>query len=484
MASASTGAENDPFGDTPTSPTRERQLPPATPFQETKKDLARITNLRANPKDATGLLNKAGDLIRDLLGTTANQRSKKKVSVESDTLQDLLALIATARRAFHAEHATALQFSSLQSTVIATNEAVLALETQMLEIATSMDHLLIRQQPPPPPPETYAGVASNKQAPPIGQPKRRPRLSPQDPETGLFRNTQTPDRANQIVVNQLNRDDPVFKTAEAKDVLEKVNAAIREAGIKGPDGEHPVVTAAKQLRSKDFALQARSEDEAKLLRGDSSWLNKIAPDALRVQRPTLPIFVHRVPTSLDPTNAATLAKLRDDNPHTLSSLSKVMWARPRDVHPETSKDAPQPPQKRYAGLIIHLHDTEEANKALMEGITIEAHSYHPEMARRPVIQCRKCFRFGHTQKWCKAKEQKCGNCSDAGHATADCPCSNTPPCEDLATCEHIIAKRRCINCKGEHASTHPQCPTRVEHARKINEAHFGAAPAAYDNADS
>ena len=67
-------------------------------------------------------------------------------------------------------------------------------------------------------------------------------------------------------------------------------------------------------------------------------------------------------------------------------------------------------------------------------------------------QCTNCQRIGHTHKQCK-KEHACVRCSKT------CPPNN---CKSGA-------RRKCVNCKGDHASTNKTCPVLKEHIKGLYE---------------
>lgn len=62
------------------------------------------------------------------------------------------------------------------------------------------------------------------------------------------------------------------------------------------------------------------------------------------------------------------------------------------------------------------------------------------------MQCKRCFRFGHTAKLCKSGQEVCGHCGVKGHPTASCQHAND------------ASKVRCINCEGNHQSQSASCP--------------------------
>ena len=68
---------------------------------------------------------------------------------------------------------------------------------------------------------------------------------------------------------------------------------------------------------------------------------------------------------------------------------------------------------------------------------------HPYIPK--VIQCSKCLRFGHPQRYCRAKEKFCHHCSETHEYNQE-------------TCEKV--KPRCTNCNGPHKSDFKECPTR------------------------
>ena len=78
------------------------------------------------------------------------------------------------------------------------------------------------------------------------------------------------------------------------------------------------------------------------------------------------------------------------------------------------------------------------------GLVLPVSKYIPE-----AIQCRKCFKFSHTSKWCKSKDPRvCHWCSQKEHTSRGERCPNDP---------------QCINCprgSNAHANISKDCPTR------------------------
>ena len=60
------------------------------------------------------------------------------------------------------------------------------------------------------------------------------------------------------------------------------------------------------------------------------------------------------------------------------------------------------------------------------------------------MQCVKCQKFGHTQKWCRREVAICARCSQEGHQARTC--NNDP---------------KCANCPGNHKSMDRKCPLYI-----------------------
>ena len=72
--------------------------------------------------------------------------------------------------------------------------------------------------------------------------------------------------------------------------------------------------------------------------------------------------------------------------------------------------------------------------------------FHLRLWIRPPVLCRKCARYGHGARSCRAKTARCLQCSGA-HATDGCE----------------AAHRRCPHCDGPHAAWERDCPAMQEH---------------------
>ena len=58
----------------------------------------------------------------------------------------------------------------------------------------------------------------------------------------------------------------------------------------------------------------------------------------------------------------------------------------------------------------------------------------------PPMRCVVCQKLGHVKKWCRQKEESCGNCCKVGHKMKEC-----------------INESYCINCRGNHKPNDKKC---------------------------
>lgn len=82
-----------------------------------------------------------------------------------------------------------------------------------------------------------------------------------------------------------------------------------------------------------------------------------------------------------------------------------------------------------------------SGNVLPSHISMDGVSYPVLPYREPVIQCRKCWRFGHTDRVCSRSVGICCGCG--GNHTPDSGCS---------------CALKCVNCEGAHGSDSKLCP--------------------------
>ena len=112
-----------------------------------------------------------------------------------------------------------------------------------------------------------------------------------------------------------------------------------------------------------------------------------------------------------------------------------------------------------------VYSAEEANKACKEGVfwryqQLFCEPYTSEI--RPT-QCFKCWKWGHTQKYCRSKPA-CGNCGTTPHLQANEECERAP---------------RCAVCGGKHLARARECPVGQQAWQRAKSV-YESRPRAYE----
>lgn len=81
---------------------------------------------------------------------------------------------------------------------------------------------------------------------------------------------------------------------------------------------------------------------------------------------------------------------------------------------------------------------------LPETVEIYGSNRYVEPYIFPLKLCMKCWRYGHREKFCKAKEIRCCNC---GQEHEEDKCETT--------------ESKCVNCTGNHKASSKECPERA-----------------------
>lgn len=113
--------------------------------------------------------------------------------------------------------------------------------------------------------------------------------------------------------------------------------------------------------------------------------------------------------------------------------------------------------KHHASVVLTVRSQEEADKLLHEigglmifGDFVKIGRYSD---KRPLKQCKQCWRYDHYQQTCKQEGPTCRLCSgphhDRSHKCRQC---------DKRDCQHIPFN--CVNCNEAHPSDYSQCNVR------------------------
>ena len=101
-------------------------------------------------------------------------------------------------------------------------------------------------------------------------------------------------------------------------------------------------------------------------------------------------------------------------------------------------------KKKLQTVKIDFESTDHQSKSVAEGIKICQVLYRNVEVyrhRQRIIQCYRCYQFGHIARLCPDQEnQTCRDCGGRHH---------------FSSCTRRTKK--CVNCGGEHAATDPVC---------------------------
>ncbi|EDN02399.1 predicted protein [Histoplasma mississippiense (nom. inval.)] len=117
-------------------------------------------------------------------------------------------------------------------------------------------------------------------------------------------------------------------------------------------------------------------------------------------------------------------------------------------------------KKPTSSLVLEFTTKEHADRAIREGLVLDACYHHCELYDRSckLKQCYKCQKYGHIGTQCNANET-CGYCAEP-HNTRDCRKKEEDP----------NSTPKCALCKGPHAAWSNNCLTRQAETAKVEQA--------------
>jgi hypothetical protein len=293
---------------------------------------------------------------------------------------------------------------------------------------------------------TPAHVYEPPHPPPPNQP-RKPRYRKVTPEKNeeLKRNEQK----LTIKLNMANVEEEArerLKITAGKIVTEAFQARIDNEFQDKPD-EHPKICGFEHLSGDTFRLQCYDEKSAATLKESMDW-NKIF-QGLEIRQTKYGIVIHHVDKQhINPGNTddypRQIKELEDENTRCNLHIAQISPLRRKQSN-ETAK---------HHSIIVFTHNPHEADDCIDKGIIINGRLHRVERytPQLNIVQCYKCYAFGHTASHCKG-QQKCGKCGNSEHETAACD-------KDIPECR---------NCHGPHPAWHIHCRARDEASEKLEQ---------------
>ena len=238
--------------------------------------------------------------------------------------------------------------------------------------------------------------------------------------------------------NNDNRARPGHSRTSAQ-VVKMANEGIERAGLLvGPGGSKAIEMATVQV-SGDYLLIAKDAATAeRLTMNGPQWVTCLGGNA-EVVTPVYTVMVMNIPVSTF--NPQEQEQMR----HTLIGSNYQLLADHKINHMDWMM---KPRQGKATGTIVISFMTKAgANAAIAAGILAwegqAKRTIRYDKACR-VLQCFRCYEYGHTTRQCRNKEA-CGHCAEE-HLTRDCPAPNGP--------------QTCTLCKGTHSAWDQRCVYR------------------------
>jgi hypothetical protein len=196
--------------------------------------------------------------------------------------------------------------------------------------------------------------------------------------------------------------------------------------------------AIRKLPSGAIVVTVEDAETKRQLEAQDSWIQEVFGAQASVSKPSFAIALKGLTThDLQGVSEETLLQeLRTQLP---SVCRAKIWR-------------PKIPLYTRVKVLVAVHNITEANTACNEGLLWRCRQVtcEPFSTEATPQQCYKCWKWGHTQRFCRA-QALCGNCGTAEHGT----CARTP---------------RCARCNGSH-------PARSRDCREAHAAHEKAKAA-------
>lgn len=249
-------------------------------------------------------------------------------------------------------------------------------------------------------------------------------------------------RSRQFLLDGITRDSKIGKS-NAVEAKKLVNQALDTAGA-------PSHKARSALRQNKAGLLVEMETDA-----GAGWLAEaeniealcaaLGPGISFKQRP-YNILAYNAPTTLDPGNAEHVREIVEANGIKEGGILSTRWVKPMNRRDRADQ--------RTAHLILTLSNADDANRAILAGLTICNRRLRVAKSKKEPIRCMKCHNWNHVAGECIAKEDTCGTCGEKGHWTKDCTNKE---------------KKRCVSCAADdHASWSRLCPTFLRKCEELD----------------
>ena len=142
-----------------------------------------------------------------------------------------------------------------------------------------------------------------------------------------------------------------------------------------------------------------------------SFCESLGP-GLAIKHRLYSVLAYNASTALDPDNADHLKEIAETNDITENGLTSMRWVKPANRRDRADQ--------RTAHLILTFSNVDDANRAILTGLTICQRRVRIVKPKKEPLRCIKCHDWNHVAWECVAPEDICGTCGGKDHWTKDC----------------------------------------------------------------
>ncbi|TFY51407.1 hypothetical protein EVJ58_g10584 [Rhodofomes roseus] len=244
------------------------------------------------------------------------------------------------------------------------------------------------------------------------------------------------------------------------EIVRHINEVLQSSGA----GKIRVVNVKFNDQNNCIIFTRADQSAAELAPHADSFIEFFAgrrPTRVRPDRPWYKVQLNGVPTRVDWTREiATPEKLHEELKINNPAYEEMeILALPRWMRHESDLMG-----LLRSSVVIALANEADADHLVKE-VKFLAIAGHFAEAKRyadkpPVMQCSRCWAFGHTRSRCK-KEVLCRICSgphpEEKHVCTTCT-EKDPDNQNMEDCMHHL---KCVNCKYDHTANFRNCPVRL-----------------------
>lgn len=234
-----------------------------------------------------------------------------------------------------------------------------------------------------------------------------------------------------------------LKNSSNEATLEKANQAIRAID----ESSEYKLTGMMRLRNGGLLLEANSEEAAAWIREPQhrNIFAKAFDNEAEVKARAYNVMAYFVPLTFQTEGSDNLREIEE-----MSGLPEGAITKARYVKPAHRRS----PTQMTGHVILTFSDPKNANRAIVNGLTICQQGVRAGKCKREPLRCMKCQGWNHIAAECPSRIEVCGGCRGQ-HRTDSCDNKD---------------KTRCTSCGTEdHPSWSRECPTFLRRCETMNE---------------